>query len=171
MIIATRTSRSPRRIAEITLAVLISLFAAAGIYPVFAHDYQLGKLKIEHPWSRATPGGAKVAGGFMKITNTGTETDRLVGGSLVAAGAFEVHETRMEGDVMRMRRLEKGLEIRPGQTVELKPGSYHVMFMQLTTGLKEGERIKGTLIFEKSGTLEVEFKIEAMGTKGAGKHH
>lgn len=171
MIIATNSTRSPRRIAEIALAVLLSLVAVAGIYPVLAHDYQLGKLKIEHPWSRATPGGAKVAGGFMKITNTGTETDRLVGGSLVAAGAFEVHETRMDGDVMRMRRLDKGLEIRPGQTVELKPGSYHVMFMQLNSGLKEGERIKGTLIFEKAGTLEVEFKIEAMGTKGAGQHH
>jgi len=139
--------------------------------PLSAHDYKIGDLKIDHPWTRATPGGAKVAGGFMTITNTGSQPDRLIGGSAVAAGIFEVHEMKMEGNVMRMRALDKGLEIKPGQTVELKPGGFHVMFMDLKTPLKEGESIKGTLIFEKAGTIEVEYKVEARGSSGGHGGH
>ncbi len=164
------TATRPRnRVIEMLSAVMLSMLASAGLNTAFAHDYQLGALKIHHPWMRATPGGAKVAGGFMTITNTGTSPDRLVGGTLIGAGAVEIHEMRMEGDIMRMRMLDKGLVITPGQTVELRPGSYHVMFMNLTGGFKEGERIKGTLIFETAGTIEVDFKVEAIG-KGAGGH-
>jgi copper(I)-binding protein len=104
----------------------------------------------------------------MKITNNGKVTDRLIGGTFVAAGQFEVHETQMQDNVMRMRRLDKGLEIPPGATVELRPGSYHVMFIGLQSGLKEGERVKGTLVFEKAGKVEVEYKIEALGSNPAG---
>ena len=107
---------------------------------VSAQTYSVGSLKIEMPWIRATPGGAKVAGGFMVITNTGTETDRLVGGVLPQAGRVEVHEMKMEGDVMQMRQLSNGLEIAPGQKIELKPGSFHVMFMELREPLKQGEK-------------------------------
>lgn len=160
-----------RLLAPLRLLALPLLIAAS---PLAAHDYKLGDLKIDHPWSRATPGGAKVAGGFMKITNNGKEADRLIGGSAVPAGIFEVHEMRMEGNVMKMRALEKGLEIKPGQTVELKPGGYHVMFIDLKSPLKEGEKVKGTLVFEKAGTIEVEYKIESRGaansTDNAGGH-
>ena len=138
--------------------------------PASAHDYQVGDLKIDHPWTRVTPGGAKVAGGFMKITNTGKQADRLIGGSLVTAGKLEIHETTFENNVMRMRLMDKGLEIKPGETVELRPGSYHVMFMDMRSGLIAGERVKGTLVFDKAGTVEVEYRIEAMGSQGA-KHH
>jgi periplasmic copper chaperone A len=134
----------------------------------FAHDYKVGDLKIEHPWTRATPGGAKVAGGFMKITNTGKETDRLTGGSADIANVFEVHEMAMEGNVMKMRALVKGLEIKPGQSIELKPGSYHVMFIDLKNPIQEGKPFKGFLTFEKAGKIEVEYKIEKMGTTKAG---
>ncbi len=78
---------------------------------------------------------------------------------------------RMEGNVMKMRALEKGLEIKPGQTVELKPGGYHVMFLDLKSPLKEGESIKGTLVFEKAGTIEVEYKIESRGASGGQTGH
>jgi hypothetical protein len=139
--------------------------------PAIAHDYRVGKLTIDHPWARATPPGAKVAGGYMKITNNGAEPDRLIGGTLLAAKVFEVHEMRMEGTVMRMRALEKGLEIRPGTSVELKPGSFHVMFMDLQTPLKEGEAVRGTLVFERAGTIEVEFKIESRGARGGSDLH
>jgi periplasmic copper chaperone A len=155
------------------LAALGAVVCAAFllISPLSAHDYKIGDIKIDHPWTRATPGGAKVAGGFMKITNTGSQPDRLIGGSAVPAGIFEVHEMRMEGNVMKMRALEKGIEIKPGQTVELKPGGFHVMFMDLKSPFKEGERIKGTLVFEKAGTIEVEYKVEARGSSGGHGGH
>jgi hypothetical protein len=136
--------------------------------------YKAGSLTIEAPWARATPGGAKVAGGFMKITNTGKEPDRLIGGSVPFAGRFEVHEMAVNNGVMTMRELSKGLEIKPGQTVELKPGGYHVMFMDLKQGLKEGETIKGTLVFEKAGKVEVEYKVGPIGggaPMGGGHSH
>ena len=125
--------------------------------------YKGGALTIESPWARATPGGAKVAGGFMTITNAGKEPDRLIGGSVPVADRFEVHEMAMDGGVMKMRELSKGLEIKPGETVELKPGGYHLMFMDLKSGLKEGQTVKGTLVFEKAGKIDVEFKVGPIG--------
>ncbi len=136
--------------------------------------YKLGSLTIEAPWARATPGGAKVAGGFMKITNAGKEPDRLIGGTVPFAGRFEVHEMAVEGGIMKMRQLSKGLEIKPGETVELKPGGYHVMFMDLTSGLKQGEAVKGTLVFEKAGKVDVEYKVGPIGggaPAGGHSHH
>ena len=150
---------------------LLLAFLFAGVLSAAAHEYRLGDLLIDHPWSRATPGGAMVAGGFMQITNKGTTADRLIGGSFVESNLFEVHEMAMQNGVMRMRALEKGLEIAPGQTVELKPGGYHAMFIDLKRPLKEGDTVKGTLRFEKAGTVEVEFKVEARGAAPAGHGH
>jgi len=128
-----------------------------------ANVFKTGSLTVEAPWARATPGGAKVAGGYLKITNNGKETDRLIGGSVPFAGRFEIHEMAMDGGVMKMRELTSGLEIKPGETVELKPGGYHLMFMQLKDGLKEGERVKGTLVFEKAGQLDIEYRVGPLG--------
>ena len=133
-----------------------------------AQQYKAGGLTIERPWARATPGGAKVAGGYLTIVNTGAVADRLVGGSMPLAGRFEVHEMKMEEGVMRMREVRGGLEIAPGAKVELKPGGYHVMFMDLTAPLKQGESVKGQLKFEKAGTVDVEFKIEGVGAQAPG---
>lgn len=147
-----------------TLAAACVLAAGAAL----AHGYKAGELEIGHPWSRATAPGAPVAGGYMTITNTGAEADRLVGGSAPFAGRVEIHEMTMQDDVMRMRELEGGLEIAPGETVELRPGGFHVMFMDLKEPLVEGESVPATLVFEKAGTVEVEFAIESMGARGSG---
>ena len=147
-------------------SVLFSLLATAFILavgPASAHEFKAGSIEIKHPWSRATPKGSEVAGGFMKLINTGTEPDRLIGGSTANAGKFEIHESAMEGGVMKMRPLPKGIEIKPGETVELKPGSYHLMFVGLKAPFEMGKRVKGTLQFEKAGTVEVEYAIEAAG--------
>jgi hypothetical protein len=130
--------------------------------------FKVGALVIEAPWARATPGGAQVGGAYLKITNTGAEADRLIGGSLPIAAAVEVHEMSMTDGVMKMRKLEKGLEIKPGQTVELKPGSYHLMFTGLREGLKQGQPVKGTLQFEKAGSIEVEYRVEPIGAQSGG---
>lgn len=151
-----------RHLYGLVTAIAIATVAAS------AQDYKAGSLRIEAPWTRATPVGSKVAGGFMKIENTGNGTDRLVGGSITVADKFEVHEMAMTGDVMRMRELANGLEIGPGKSVELKPGSFHVMFMDLKQPLKEGDKVKGTLKFEKAGTVEVEYTVRAMGAADTG---
>lgn len=148
--------------------MLAACFAAAllGTTGSLAQDYKVGPIKIEAPWTRATPVGSKVAGGYMKIENAGSVPDRLIGGSVVAADKFEVHEMAMVGDIMKMRELANGLEIAPGKSVELKPGSFHVMFMDLKQTLKEGDKVKGTLKFEKAGTVEVEYSVRTMGAQG-----
>ena len=154
-----------------TVAALMIAAAALATAPTAdAHSFEKGAIKIGHPWSRETPPGAKVAGGFLKVTNTGKETDRLVGGSFVPAKRLEIHEMAMEGGMMKMRELPKGLEIKPGETVELKPGSFHVMFLELGTPFKAGDLVKGTLVFEKAGTIEVEYKIEPLGAKTSDDH-
>ena len=143
-----------------------------------AATFKVGPLVVEAPWARATPGGAKVGGGYLKITNTGSKPDRLTGGSVPFAKSVEVHEMAMTGDVMKMRRLENGLEIKPGETVELKPGGNHLMFMGLTAGLKDGQQVKGTLVFEKAGSVDVTYNVTPMGgaqpqgaAKGGHSHH
>jgi copper(I)-binding protein len=150
---------------SVLLAAMLALAATAAS----AHEYKAGSLEIKHPWSRATPKGAAVAGGYMKIVNTGTTPDRLIGGTSAAAPKFEIHEMSMEGGVAKMRMLPKGLEIKPGQTVELKPGGYHLMFVGITAPFEQGKRVKGTLEFEKAGKVEVEYAVEAIG--GTPKGH
>ncbi len=132
-----------------------------------AEEVKLGDLIIAAPWSRATPGGAKVAGGYMTISNTGKEPDRLIGGTFPLAGRFEVHEMAVKDGIMTMRPLEQGLEIPPGKTVTLAPGGYHLMFMDLKEPLTQGMTVTGTLKFEKAGTVDVTYEVRSIGA-GAG---
>lgn len=130
--------------------------------------YVVGDLTIAEPFSRATLPKAPVAGGFFTVTNTGAEQDRLIGAASAVADRLEVHEMAMDGDVMRMRQLKDGLAIPAGETVELKPGGYHIMFMGLNQPLVEGETVIVTLIFEKAGEVEVPFSVRAPNAKGHG---
>jgi copper(I)-binding protein len=148
----------------IRTAVLAALATVVLATPAPAEQITKGDIVITGPWSRATPKGAAVAGGFMQIENKGSAPDKLVGGSMPLAGRFEVHEMKMEGDVMKMRPVEGGLVIPPGGSVTLKPGSYHVMFMELKEPLVEGATLTGTLTFEKAGTVEVHYPVRALGT-------
>jgi copper(I)-binding protein len=154
---------------SIVSLVLAAVFGVV-IGPASAHEFKVGSIEIKHPWSRATPKGSEVAGGFMKLINTGTEPDRLIGGSTASAGKFEIHESAMEGGVMKMRPQPKGIEIKPGETVELKPGSYHLMFVGLKEPFEKGKRVKGTLQFEKAGKVDVEYAIEAAGSAPGMNH-
>ena len=119
--------------------------------PPASDTFKVGDITVAAPWTRATPGGAKVAGGYLKVTNNGAAADKLVGATTDIAGRVEIHEMSMSGGVMQMRPLDAGLELKAGQTVELKPGGYHVMFMDLKRQLKQGETVKATLQFEKAG--------------------
>jgi copper(I)-binding protein len=146
---------------RLALLFFVALMALAGI--ASAHQYQKGDLLIVHPWTRATAEGATVGAGYMKITNNGKVADLLTGGTIDGADKVEVHEMKMDGDKMTMRQLPDGIEIKPGQTVELKPGSYHLMFLGLKKSISEGSNVKGSLTFQKAGSVDVEYKVEAIG--------
>jgi copper(I)-binding protein len=118
-----------------------------------------GPLQITTPWLRATPKGAKVAGGYLSITNKGSEPDRLIGASIPVAPTGEIHEMSMENGTMHMQELTDGLEIKPGETVEFKPGGYHIMFVDLAEPLKQGDTVEGILTFAKAGKVNVTFKV------------
>ena len=149
------------------LAGVPAAFASALPRRAAAQDmggtFKAGDIVIETPWLRATPHGAGVAGGYMKITNNGKDPDRLVAATLEGAPRVELHEMRMSGSVMQMRPLAHGVELKPGATVELKPGGYHVMGMDLIRGFNEGDRVKGTLSFEKAGKVEIEYRVGPLG--------
>lgn len=135
-----------------------------------AHDYTLGAIRIGHPWARATAPAAPAAGAYMTLSNAGA-ADRLLAVSAAVADSVELHTMSMDGNVMRMRKLEQGIELPAGQTVELKPGGLHVMFIGLKKPLKEGERFPLALRFEKAGTLTVEVKVEGMGAAPPAHEH
>jgi copper(I)-binding protein len=133
-----------------------------------AEDVKAGDLIISQAWSRATPGGAKVGGGYLTIENKGTAPDRLIGGSSDAAGKVEVHEMEMNNGVMTMRPVDKGLTIDPGKTVKLAPGGYHLMLMDLKAPLKRGDKLPITLEFEKAGKVQVSLDVQAVGAQAPG---
>ena len=152
-----------RTLACLAVALLWSGAAAA-------HGYKLGALEIGHPLARATPPTAPAGGGYLTITNTGATPDRLIAVKSAVAGAVQVHEMKMEGNVMRMRELDNGLAIPPGATVALAPGGLHLMMMGLKEPLKQGEKVPVTLVFEKAGSIDVELVVVAMGATPAHEH-
>jgi copper(I)-binding protein len=148
----------------VALGALVLSIALAG-----ADDVKVGALQISAPWARATPKGASIGGGYLKITNTGTSPDRLLGGSTPVSGKIEVHEMSMaSGGVMKMREVSGGLEIKPGETIELRPGAVHLMLVGLKHQLSQGGHFKATLQFEKAGKVDVDFSIAGIGATAAG---
>ena len=141
--------------------VLACLFAA----PARAEEVHVGDLVITQAWSRATPGGAKIGGGYLTIENKGAAPDRLIGGSADVAGTVQVHEMAMNNGVMTMRPLDKGLAIEPGQTVKLAPGGHHLMMFDLKGQLKQGDKVPVTLEFEKAGKVTVPLDVQGVGAQ------
>jgi hypothetical protein len=144
--------------------VLLCLSAA----PACAEEVKAGDLVITQAWSRATPGGAKIAGGYLTIENKGTSPDRLIGGSGDVAGKIEVHEMATNNGVMTMRPLDKGLVIEPGKIVKLAPGGYHLMMFDLKEPLKQGDKVPITLEFEKAGKVKLSFDVQGLGAQAPG---
>jgi len=136
-----------------------------------AESFTIGDITIDNPWTRVTPGGARVAGGYMVITNNGSEPDRLIGGTSEIAPRFEVHSMEMVDGVARMAEVAGGLEIPPGGSVALEPGSYHVMFMNLATPVTMDAPVSGTLVFERAGEIEISYDVAPMGSPRAPGGH
>ncbi len=149
--------------------MVFALAFASLTTPAFATNYKLGPLEIEQPWARATPKGAKTAAGYAVIKNTGKAPARLTGASLAVTGAGQIHEMKTEGGIMKMRPLPEGLEIKPGETLELKPGGDHLMFTDIEAPLVQGQSVKGTLTFADSGTVDVTFDVKGLGAAPGGE--
>lgn len=138
-------------------------FLAASASVASAHDYKLGDLTIDHPWSRATPKAAPVGAGYLTIVNAGKTADRLVSVASDISTKVEIHEMAVVDGVMRMRGLDGGIAVPAGGKVEFKPGGYHIMFIGLKQPIAKDSTFKGTLTFEKAGSVTVDFQTEAMG--------
>ncbi len=128
------------------------------------------QVTVEQPWSRATPPGAKIGVGFLRLKNAGAAAERVVGASTPAAARVEMHVTTRDGDVMKMRQVES-FEIPAGGSVELKPGGAHLMLMGLQRPLAQGERVPLTLKLESSGALQVELTVEPLGARQPAHRH
>ena len=141
----------------------LALLAAMALPSLAQHaaPVMAGDLEITGAFSRATLPNAPVGAGYLTITNTGTSDDRLVGASSPVAGMTQIHQMKMEGDVMKMNEVEGGLIIPAGQSVTLAPGGFHIMFMQLAQQLTEGSTVPLTLTFEQAGTVELELMVGA----------
>jgi len=148
-----------------TVQLLLTQVAAI---PALAADYDVGSIHITQPWARATPKGAAAGAGYLTITNNGTAPDRLNCVSDDASAQCQIHSMSMEGGVMKMRPVEGGLEIKPGETVTLKPAGFHIMFVDLKHPLEQGQTLKVTLKFDKAGTIDVAFPIAAIGAPAPG---
>ena len=133
-----------------------------------AADYDVGSIHITQPWTRATPKGASSGAGYLTVTNSGTAPDRLSCTGTDVAAQCQIHTMSMENGVMKMRPVEGGLEIKPGETVTLKPGSYHMMFVKLKHPLQTGNAVEATLQFEKAGAVKIEMPVVAIGAAAPG---
>ncbi len=148
-----------------TAPILLAQFSTR---PAAAADYDVGSMHISQPWARATPKGADDGAGYMTITNKGTTPDRISCVSDDASSQCVIHSMTVEGGIMRMRPVEGGLEIKPGATVTLKPGGYHIMFVDLKHPLERGKSVEAELKFDHAGTVKVEYPIAAIGAPAPG---
>src|SRR4029079_12729624 len=146
----------------LTCVAALLVVAAA---PACAQEARAGDLVITQAWSRATPGGARIAGGYLTIENKGSTPDRLLRGTADVSGKVEVHEMAMNNGVMTMRELDKGLAIEPGKTVKLAPGGLHLMLMDLKSALKQGDKVPLTLEFEKAGKAALSLDMQGVGAQ------
>jgi copper(I)-binding protein len=128
------------------------------------------QVTVKDPWVRGTVAQQKATGAFMQLTST--QDARLVEARSPLAGTVEIHEMTMEKDVMKMRAVS-GLDLPAGKTVELKPGGYHVMLMDLKQQMKEGETVSLTLVVEgkdkKRSTVEVKAPVKPLTAPAASK--
>ena len=150
------------------MLVSVAVLSVVALPVAQAQDVKSGDLVISQTWSRATPGGAKVAAGYLTIENRGKAADRLVSAVADVSARVEVHEMAVANGIMTMRPLDNGLPVEPGKTVKLAPGGYHLMLMDLKGPLKQGDKVPVTLQFEKAGKVSVTLDVQAVGASAPG---
>lgn len=146
---------------ECPLRYRIMIAAAALVLatPLQAHEFQVGSIFVDHPWSRPTPPNAAVASGYIKLKNNGAEVDRLVNITSPIASSVEVHRSIVEDDVAKMRPVED-LTIEPGKEIDFGAERLHLMFNDPNRQLKDKDKFPATLTFETAGKVDVEFVVQ-----------
>ncbi|HHX8315194.1 TPA: copper chaperone PCu(A)C [Vibrio diabolicus] len=148
----------------------IALIAVIASPLSLAHDYEAGKIHIDHPWSREAPPNAPVIGGFFQLTNHGDSEDALIAAESQIAGHVEIHTHKKEDGVMKMIKIDE-VRVPANDSVLFKPGSFHLMIFNPTQALKEGDRFPMTLTFKNAGKVEVEMAVEKQGHMEKHMHH
>ena len=162
----------------LVLAVMSPLFAAPTAFAqtemktgmtaaamAMAKDVRVGSLALSGGWARATPKGAPTGAGYVTITNHGSTADRLTGVATPVAERAEIHTMSMIDGVMKMKKLDGGVQIPAGETVMLKPGGVHLMFIGLGAPVPEGAKVAVTLTFEHAGDVTLELPAAPMGSR------
>lgn len=150
-------------------ALTATLSAGAAL----AHEFQLDDVRIAHPFALPAPPGAHNGAAYVDISVEGDSPATLVGATSPKGDKVEIHDMKMEGDMMKMRRVDK-ITVESGDTLTMRPGGgYHLMLMGLQEGLEEGDSFPMTLEFAERGEVEVEVKVQAaeQGSSDADAHH
>jgi copper(I)-binding protein len=147
------------------IALALAQFAAANAQ---AKDFDVGSIHISEPWARATPKGASSGAAYMTITNNGKTPDRVACVSSDVSAECQIHTMTMDNGVMMMRPVEGGLEIKPGESLTLRPGGFHMMLVNLKHPLEAGDTLTATLKFDSAGTIDVQYPIAAIGAAAPG---
>lgn len=150
----------------LALLALVALLPAAAA----AHDYTLGEITVDHPWSRASAGQAPNGAAYMTLTNDGESADFLIQAASPVAERVELHTHMMKDGVMEMRPVEE-IQVAPGDPTLLQPGGLHVMLIGLKAPLKKDETFPLTLTFKEAGSVTVEVKVAGPGAMGPDSHH
>lgn len=152
---------------KLVISTSISLAAVTGAN---AHDYSVGDIEILHPWSRPTPPNAQVAGGFLTLKNNGDDPDTLLSVETPLSSIAEIHRSVVEDGIASMRKID-GVDIAPGEAVDLEAERIHFMFVEPKQRLRDGESFPATLVFEKAGRVDVEFAVQRRaGAPEASEH-
>jgi copper(I)-binding protein len=154
-----------RRVISRRVLACAAVLSCLASQPIHAGEASIGDLVITRAWSRATPGGAKVAGGYLSIENRGATPERLNAASTLLAARTEIHEMAVDNGIMTMRQIEGGLVIAPGKSVQLMPGGGHLMFVGLNTQFHPGDQVPVTLSFEHAGNVQVSLDVEGLGAQ------
>ena len=149
--------KTTSQVLSATFLIAAAFFAA--VSDARAHEIKIGKLVIHHPWIKQPIGSADVASAYTTIDNIGSTDDVLIKITIENVPTVQIHEMMMQGDVMKMREIAKGLMIPAGKSVEFKPKSSHIMMMGLKSAYMVGEEVKGTFEFAKAGKVDVEFEV------------
>lgn len=143
-------------------ASTLSVPSFSAVQAIDMQSVKAGTLEISGFWTRAMLPAQPAAGGFLTVTNTGKEDDRMISVTTTRAGKSEIHEMAIIDNVMKMRQLADGLVIPAGGTVELKPGGFHLMFLEVPERFEEGQTVPVTLTFEKAGKVDLVLPVKSM---------
>jgi len=160
--------KSSRESASLSLTERSLVFCCAlavSFTALGAHEYRADELRIDHPFARATPPGARTGAVFFTVDNASKEADRLLRASTPIAAGVVLHQMAVEDGIMKMRAVPS-VEVRAGGRLELKPNGYHLMLLDLKQPLKVGEKFPMTLTFEDVGTVTISVWVEEMGAMG-----